>query len=311
MSVSRVISVLVGLASAFGCVTACREADEPPRSVQALPVTVNLPPQPPTPPPPPVQEPPPPSDPVATRPWLGIEMAEGDGGVRVASVFSGSPAEAAGMKDGDLLHAVAGQSVASPTDVLRVLGRHQPGEDLPVAITRGNQRLDLIVRVTSRPDSTALLESLYIGKPAPSLSTLRTVAGSVVPSLVQLRGQVVVVEFWATWCVACRLLSPHLNQWFDEYSARGVRIIAVSSEPFEEVTRELPNLDIHYPVFVDESTDVSRAYHAAALPTLFLIDREGVVRAVRIGYSPEQVTELRTEIEGLIAIPSVAPSGQQ
>jgi peroxiredoxin len=233
-------------------------------------------------------------------PWLGIEMRVTERGVVVDDVVPSSPAELAGLKSGDLLISIADTSIAEPADVHAALRGHEVGEDVACRIARGKQEERLTLRLAARPNSTELLRSLFVGKPAPSISSLRTVTGSVVPSLVQLRGKVVVLEFWATWCVACRAMSPTMNHWFDTLSPQGLRVLAVSSEPYEEVSLQLPSLQIRYPVFVDESTEVSQGYHAGAIPTLFLIDAQGVVREVEVGFSPEGLASFESALKRLL-----------
>jgi peroxiredoxin len=221
-------------------------------------------------------------------------------GVMVGDVFPGSAAESAGLQSGDRLVSLGNAAIVDPPDVHVALNGHHVGEDVELRIERAGQPVRLNLRLGAKPDSTELMRSLFVGKSAPSISSLRTVSGSVVPSYGQLRGKVVVLEFWATWCVACRAMAPTLNRWFDSLTAQGVRVLAVSSEPFEEVSNALPQLGLRYPVFADESTEVSQAYRAGAIPTLFLIDQQGVVRDVTVGYDPEAVAAFEAKINALL-----------
>lgn len=242
------------------------------------------------------------------RPWMGIEMRQTeDRGVVVEGVFPGSPAASSGLQPGDVLVALGSQAIVRPPDVHAVLDAHAVGESLVLRVRRDGRERLLRLQLVAKPESNQLMRTLYVGKPAPSISALRTVQGAVVPSLEQLRGHVVVVEFWATWCVACRLLTPTLNRWHEELGAHGVRVLAVTTEPYEEVAQSLTQLDMRMPVFVDEPGEVTVAYRAAALPTLFLIDRQGLVNDVLVGYHPEEVERFRSRLGELAKSPTARP----
>ncbi len=230
------------------------------------------------------------------RPWMGIEMRDEQGAVAVLSVFPGSPAASAGLTAGDELLTIAGEAISRPTDVHAALGPLQVGDRVLVTFRRdGKQRFSRL-HLGPKPDSAGLMRDLYVGQAAPSISSLRTLQGSVVPSWPQLQGKVVVLEFWATWCSACRLLQPTLSHWHQRYAASGVHVLSVSAEPPQEVLNALPQLGIPYPVFSDEDESVTRAYRASALPTAFLIDERGVVRDVMIGFDPQQLARFDKQL---------------
>ncbi len=234
--------------------------------------------------------------------WMGIEMRHTpDDGVHVEGVFPGSPAASAGLQTGDRLLTVGEQVIVRPTDVLVALNGLSAGDQVRVTLRRQGKERFMRVHLGPKPDSAQLLRSLYVGNQAPSISTLRTVQGATVPSYEQLRGNVVVLEFWATWCVACRSLAPALNRWHDELSVRGVRVLAATVEPYEEVALAVPQLHMKYPVFVDQDGEVTMAYRANALPTLFLVDRAGIVRDVMVGYHPDELELFRQKLAGLLA----------
>lgn len=224
-------------------------------------------------------------------------------GVQVESVFPGSAAASAGLLVGDHLLSLDDAQLSGPADVHSALADKAVGQRVLLRVMRGSSEQRLSLQLGSKPETAELLRSLYLGQPAPSLSSLRSVQGSLVPSLLQNRGKVVVLEFWATWCVACRILAPELNRWHAELSAQGVRVLGVSVEPYDEVVNNLPQLEIAYPVFVDETTEVSQAYRATALPSLFLIDQRGVIRDVVVGYAPAQIAQLKQTLATLLDNP--------
>ena len=99
------------------------------------------------------------------------------------------------------------------------------------------------------------------------------------------RGQVVLVNFWATWCAPCRQEMPHLNRLYDKYRASGFVLLGVNVDDDARKAAELAaRLDVKFPVLLDSDKKVSRAYDASAMPSTVVIDRDGKVRYVHRGY---------------------------
>jgi thiol-disulfide isomerase/thioredoxin len=220
--------------------------------------------------------------------WLGIGMKEQSGGVRVDTVWRGSPADLSGMQVSDQLLRIGDVNVSTARDVIGAVAGHAPGERVPMHVMRDGQHRLLSVLLSPKPDPEDLLRKLFVGAPAPELTNLRAVQGSLNPSLTSLRGRVWVLEFWASWCVACRALGPTLNQWKNELEVLGVEFLGVTMDPFEQAQLGSREQEIEYATFVDESGEVTQSYHGTALPTLFIVDRTGIIRQVTVGYNPAQ-----------------------
>src|SRR5690606_31858418 len=142
--------------------------------------------------------------------WLGVSMKQTPQGVTVSGVLRGSPAASAGLLKGDRLVRVGGKPVSAPTDVAEAVRAQAVGTRLDLDVQRGSETRMLYAITTAKPNREEMIRSELVGYQAPSISELRTVQGSVVPSWNQLRGSVVLLEFWASWCVACRALAPTL-----------------------------------------------------------------------------------------------------
>ena len=161
----------------------------------------------------------------------------------------------------------------------------------------------LQVRLGPAPDDDGVMRMRYVGAPAPALVQLQTVQGSVTPTKNALQGKVVVLEFWASWCAVCRFLVPKMNEWHDRFGMQGVEVLGVTTEPVVPAAQAASQLGMGYPIASDNSGKTTEAYRANALPTLFVLDRKGIVRDVVVGYSSDRIAHMETVIDKLVAEP--------
>jgi thiol-disulfide isomerase/thioredoxin len=239
------------------------------------------------------------------RAWLGIAMerAADAAGVRVKHVLRGSPAEKAGLKDGDLIRAIDGEKVASPDDVSRIVGSHEPGEGIVASLSRAQDTLSMKIALANRPAADEMLRMDRVGAFAPAWVGLEPI-GDAPASIAALRGKVVLLDFWATWCGPCRILAPKLSALQARYGAQGLRVVGVTSDPSEKAALFAQRMSMHYPIEIDPSADTAHAYDVSALPTLFIIDKRGVVRDVSIGYDEGRDAQIEALLKALLAEPA-------
>lgn len=143
---------------------------------------------------------------------------------------------------------------------------------------------------------------VQVGDTAPSLELPLLSAGDADSlSLASLRGRVVYLDFWASWCGPCRVSFPQLEQLREELGSRGFEVLAVNVDEFQADAEEfLAQLPVSYPVVRDASGDSPQRFGILGMPTGFLIDREGVVRAVHQGYRKSDGPKLRAEVLRLL-----------
>ena len=104
-----------------------------------------------------------------------------------------------------------------------------------------------------------------------------------------LRGRVVLIEFWTFGCINCRNTLPFVKSWHDRYQDKGLTVIGVHSPEFdderkvENLRREVASLGIRYPVVTDNDYQTWNAYHVEAWPTTFLLDKQGRIRWMHVG----------------------------
>jgi len=117
-----------------------------------------------------------------------------------------------------------------------------------------------------------------VGEEAPNFQ-LRDLEGNLV-SLSQLRGKVVLVNFWATWCGPCRIEMPAMERLYRSYSRKDFEILAVSTDPQgAAVTRPFQQeMGFTFPILHDAEYRIGLMYGARSLPMTFMVDRQGIVR---------------------------------
>lgn len=121
------------------------------------------------------------------------------------------------------------------------------------------------------------------GRAAPDF-TLRTGEGRNL-RLAEQRGQVVMVNFWATWCTPCRVEMPHLQRIHEQYRSAGFLLLGVSVDDDPAKALELARrMGLTFPILFDTDKAVSRRYDLKTMPSTMLIDRDGSLRQVHRGY---------------------------
>lgn len=149
--------------------------------------------------------------------------------------------------------------------------------------------------------SLASASAVPIGTPAPDF-VLVDLAGNGVQLTAQ-KGQVVLVDFWATWCGPCKQELPHIEAFHQKYSDQGLLVLALSSDQEYDLVR--PFIDKYNYTFtvLDADAKVEADYGVEGYPTVYLIDRQGRVRFQHIGYGPGNEEKLEEEIKELLAEP--------
>jgi peroxiredoxin len=119
--------------------------------------------------------------------------------------------------------------------------------------------------------------------------------------LSDLKGEVVMINFWASWCGPCRQEMPLLEQIQEKYQPLGFTMLGVNVEPDSaEAEKFLKNVPVSFPILFDRENSVSARFGVEAMPSSVLIDREGNVRHVHRGYKPGDEAVYADLIRGLV-----------
>ncbi len=147
--------------------------------------------------------------------------------------------------------------------------------------------------------TSGLASSGLTGQPAPDFA-LKSMTG-VNLRLSEYRGDVVMINFWATWCGPCRQEMPLLDELYSRYQRVGFSLLGVNiDDDSSKAMRMATDLGVSFPVLFDTRKEVSKLYEVDAMPVTVLVDREGLVRYVHQGYKPGYELQYLDEIRSLL-----------
>jgi peroxiredoxin len=130
--------------------------------------------------------------------------------------------------------------------------------------------------------------------------TLNAQGGKSV-ALTQFKGQVVMLNFWASWCGPCRQEMPLLDSIYKKYSKLGFTMIGVNVEPDSKAANDwLKQTPVTFPILYDTDSKVSKLYGVSGMPSTVIVDRKGTVRMIHHGYKPGDEEEYLSSIRSLM-----------
>jgi peroxiredoxin len=158
----------------------------------------------------------------------------------------------------------------------------------------------------------ALITSVYAmlpeGRKAPDFKL--SALGGKTMSLADLRKdptdkakkRVVLLDFWATWCPPCQEYAPKLQRLHERYGKQGLHIvgIALDSDGAKSVRPFVKQRKLTYTMLLDSERKVARLYQAPPIPQTYIVDREGVIRSLHLGFYPGMEKDLEKEIKALL-----------
>jgi len=147
--------------------------------------------------------------------------------------------------------------------------------------------------------ATSLASSGLEGQAAPDFA-LKSSTGENL-RLSEYRGDVVMINFWATWCGPCRQEMPLLDELYTRYERVGFNLLGVNiDDDSRRAMQMIDELGVNFPVLFDSRKEVSRLYEVEAMPVTILVDREGDVRYVHHGYKPGYEDKYLDQVRSLL-----------
>jgi len=163
------------------------------------------------------------------------------------------------------------------------------------------------------PSLEAVTPDSLIGLAAPEFAA-PSLDGTTL-ELSSLKGNVVVLDFWATWCAPCVAATPELAKLAAEFEPKGVVFLGVNQDrgQTEKVAKFIADNKVMFRQVLDKESSISGDYNIQAIPTLFVIDKAGIVRAVHSGFEKGQEQEIREKIEMTLVgkLPEASPDAAE
>ena len=145
------------------------------------------------------------------------------------------------------------------------------------------------------------VSAISVGDTVPSFKA-RTIDGSKSIAVDDYRGKVVLIDFWASWCPPCLKSLPKYNELRREIGTSDFEIVAVNvDENTEDAKKFLAKHPVSYPIAKDPKGVLPGVFGVKAMPTSYLVDKNGVVKYVHAAFKEGDIEKLRVEIEKLIA----------
>ena len=157
----------------------------------------------------------------------------------------------------------------------------------------------LVGLVFSLLAASSLAAAGLAGQPAPDFA-LKSSTGEHL-RLSEYRGDVVMINFWATWCGPCRQEMPLLDELYSRYQRVGFNLLGVNiDDDSSRAIAMINELGVSFPVLFDVHKDVSRLYEVDAMPVTIIVDREGNIRYVHQGYKPGYELKYLDQVRALL-----------
>ena len=157
----------------------------------------------------------------------------------------------------------------------------------------------IIALVFSVLAASSLASSGMEGQPAPDFA-LKSSTGENL-RLSEYRGDVVMINFWATWCGPCRQEMPLLDELYARYERVGFNLLGVNiDDDSRRAMQMIEELGVSFPVLFDARKEVSELYNVEAMPVTVIVDREGKVRYIHHGYKPGYEDKYLDQVRSLL-----------
>jgi thiol-disulfide isomerase/thioredoxin len=134
----------------------------------------------------------------------------------------------------------------------------------------------------------------FEGDSSPPVCNLTNLDGTPAEDWQAMKGQVIYIDFWASWCPPCIKSFPFMNQLADEFQARGLQVVGVNlDEKQSEAEDFLNRFQVSFTVLFDQDKRCARDFNVIAMPSTYIVDKRGFVRHIHRGFRPGETEALR------------------
>lgn len=217
------------------------------------------------------------------QPWLGVEidpkvMKEG---ILVKNVIPGAPAERAGFLSGDVLKAIDKERFNSRDALMSILRNKGVGTSVTVHLTRSGKDLTKTLKLEILPDMLDLAKANLLNKTAPSFELVSVTNPKKTYKNSDFAGKAFILEFWATWCPACRAAGPYLESWSKAHP--NIPLLGLSDEAPEVISAYAKKEGITFMQTHDAEGKAQGAYGMGSIPAFILVGKDGKVVDLTVG----------------------------
>jgi cytochrome c biogenesis protein CcmG/thiol:disulfide interchange protein DsbE len=214
------------------------------------------------------------------RPWMGVAIEDKPEGVYVKDAISGTPAERAGIRKGDLIKKIDSTDIGSSQQLISYILSKGVGNEVIVYFERDQKPKQLTLQLEAKPDDLELIRKKIIGVKLPEFQLLK-LKNKAAYTNNQIQGKVTVIEFWATWCPACVSSHGRLSEFASENP--NTRVLAVTDEEEGLVKEYVNRVKPKFTTLRDPSHEFMKFFSVTAIPMTVVVDQKGVVRFATLG----------------------------
>ncbi|NLO23898.1 MAG: redoxin domain-containing protein [Fibrobacter sp.] len=223
--------------------------------------------------------------------WLGFSFKKESYQDQIALVVQGlhpsSGAIEAGLSSEDKVIAINNKKIKSVADIKKELQNKKVGEKVSLTYQRENKTHHVSISLRERPKDISNWMGSAIGSQIVEFGS-NFYANQ---NKRQKKPKLVILDFWATWCMPCRQTLPILETLYQKYSKQGLEIIGVSTEDLSTLQSFNKKQASPYPLYQDSDRRFSNHYRISSIPTLMLLDQNGYIQKVWTGVPTQNQIE--------------------